>query len=234
MDEVLGKNMHDLIHHTRANGTPFPVEECRVHRVARTGEGVHAEDEVQWRANRASFPVEYWSYPQRRAQEVVGAVAAFVDITERKIAEAALANVSRKLIEAQEQERIRIGRELHDDIGQRLALLAVQLQQLNEDTFILPEVRSRMGETQQGDFGDSHRYSILITRVAFGKTAIFGYFCGHERLLPRIRRAASGTTIHARVPLSSGGDSVRAAGQTSRLDFFVHLIGGFISGLQES
>jgi PAS domain S-box-containing protein len=108
--------------------------------------GVHAEDEVLWRANRTSFPVEYWSYPQRRAQEVVGAVAAFVDITERKIAGAALANVSREWIEAQEQERIRIGRELHDDIGQRLALLAVQLQQLHEDTFILPEVRSRIGE----------------------------------------------------------------------------------------
>jgi signal transduction histidine kinase len=73
-------------------------------------------------------------------------VVAFLDITERKIAEAALANVSRKLIEAQEQEGIRIGRELHDDIGQRLALLAVQLQQLHEDTLILPEVRSRMGE----------------------------------------------------------------------------------------
>jgi two-component system, sensor histidine kinase and response regulator len=91
-----------------------------------TEEGVHAEDEVLWRANGTSFPVEYWSYPQRRAQEVVGAVVAFVDITERKIAEAAIANVSRKLIEAQEQERARIGRELHDDIGQRLAVLAVQ------------------------------------------------------------------------------------------------------------
>jgi signal transduction histidine kinase len=94
---------------------------------------------VLWRANRASFPFEYWSYLQRRTQEVVGAVGAFVDITERKIAEAAFANVSRKLIEAQEQERMRIGRELHDDIGQRLALLAVQLQQLHEDTFILPD-----------------------------------------------------------------------------------------------
>ena len=149
MDEVLGKNMHDLIHHTRADGTPFPAEKCRVHRVARTEEGVHAEDEVLWRANGTSFPVEYWSYPQRRGQEVVGAVVAFVDITERKIAEAALANVSRKLIEAQEHERIRIARELHDDIGQRLALLAVQLQQLHEGTVILPEVRSRMGEIQK-------------------------------------------------------------------------------------
>jgi signal transduction histidine kinase len=50
------------------------------------------------------------------------------------------------LIEAQEQERTRIGRELHDDIGQRLALLAVELQQLNRDPLILPKVRRRMGK----------------------------------------------------------------------------------------
>ena len=102
-----------------------------------------------WRANGTSFPAEYWSYPQRRGEKVVGAVVAFIDITERKLAEAAFANVSRKLIEAQEQERARIGRELHDDIGQRLALVAVELQQLQEDTLILPEVRSRMCEFQK-------------------------------------------------------------------------------------
>jgi PAS domain S-box-containing protein len=144
-DEVLGKNMHNLIHHNRADGTSFPVEECRIHRLA-TGEGVHAEDDVFWRANGTSFPVEYWGYPQRKGQEVVGAVVAFIDITQRKLAEAALANVSRKLIEAQEQERARISRELHDDIGQRLALLAVQMQQLHENPLVLPEVRSRTGE----------------------------------------------------------------------------------------
>ena len=149
MDEVLGKNIHDLIHHTRADGTPFPAEDCRVHRVTRTGEGVHTEDEVFWRANGTSFPAEYWSYPQRRGHEVVGAVVAFIDITERKLAEGALANVSRRLIEAQEQERTRIGRELHDDIGQRLALLAVELQQLNRDPLILPKVRRRMGKIQK-------------------------------------------------------------------------------------
>jgi len=149
VDDMLGKNMHDLIHHTRADGSLFPVEECRVHGVIQTGEGVHAEDEVFWRANGTSFHAEYWSHPQRSWQETVGAVVAFVDITERKLAEAALANVSRKLIEAQEQERMRIGRELHDDIGQRLALLAVELQQLRKHPLTLPRVRSRVGELQK-------------------------------------------------------------------------------------
>ena len=69
------------------------------------------------------------------------------DITERKRAEAALANVSRKLIEAQEQERARIGRELHDDIGQRLAMLAIALEQLQQESLALPaEVRNHVGK----------------------------------------------------------------------------------------
>lgn len=69
--------------------------------------------------------------------------------THRKNAEKELLGMSRKLIEAQEQERSRIGRELHDDIGQRLALVAVELQQLHENSVILPDVRSRMGELQK-------------------------------------------------------------------------------------
>jgi PAS domain S-box-containing protein len=146
IDEVLGKNMHDLMHHTRADGTLFPVEECRVDRVIRTGKGEHAEEEVLWRTNGTGFPAEYWSYPQLRGGEVVGAVIAFVDIAERKLAEAALASVSRRLIEAQDQERIRISRELHDDIGQRLAMLVIELQQLQDGPL---EFRGRIAELQK-------------------------------------------------------------------------------------
>jgi signal transduction histidine kinase len=76
-------------------------------------------------------------------------VVAFIDITEHKLAEAALASVSRRLIEAQDQERTRIARELHDDIGQRLALLAVELEELHQSPPILPEVRSRVGRLQK-------------------------------------------------------------------------------------
>jgi PAS domain S-box-containing protein len=78
----------------------------------------------------------------------VGYIGTCVDITDRKLAETALANVSRRMIEAQEQERTRIARELHDDIGQRLALLAINLPQLHQGSADLPGVRSRVGELQ--------------------------------------------------------------------------------------
>ena len=75
-------------------------------------------------------------------------VLAFVeDISKRKVAEEALSGVIRKLIEAQEHERARIGRDLHDDIGQRLALLAAELQHMKQapaDSAV--EVSSRMDE----------------------------------------------------------------------------------------
>jgi PAS domain S-box-containing protein len=73
-------------------------------------------------------------------------VSQIVDITERKRAEEVLAGMSRKLIEAQEQERARIGRELHDDINQRLAMLAVELEQLQANP---SEVGSRVLELRK-------------------------------------------------------------------------------------
>jgi PAS domain S-box-containing protein len=147
VDELLGKNMHALTHHARANGSPLPVEECRILRAFRVGEGVHVDDEVLWRANGTSFPAEYWSYPQWRGQQLVGAVVAFIDITERKQAEEALAGVSGRLIQAQEEERTRIARELHDDITQQLALLNIGLDQLKQQLpRSLAQLRSRMEE----------------------------------------------------------------------------------------
>jgi PAS domain S-box-containing protein len=87
VDELLGKKMHELIHYARADGTLYPVEECRNFRAVTAGEGIHVDDEVLWRADGTSFPTELWSYPQRRGQEVIGAVVAFIDITERNRAE---------------------------------------------------------------------------------------------------------------------------------------------------
>lgn len=75
------------------------------------------------------------------------------NITERKRSEAALASVSRRLIEAQEQERSRIARELHDDIGQRLAVLAIKLAQLQQSPPNSSELPCRIGELQKQTSG---------------------------------------------------------------------------------
>jgi len=89
-DALLGKDMHHAMHHTHADGTPFPVADCQIFNSLRRGEGVHSDEEVFWRADGTSFPVEYWAYPIRKDGEAVGAVVTFLDITMRKRAQAAL------------------------------------------------------------------------------------------------------------------------------------------------
>ena len=88
--EVLGKNLHTLIHHTRQDGTPYPVEECHIYEAFHHGHGTHIDDEVLWRGDGTSFPAEYWSHPMHRAGKVFGTVVTFVDITERKQSEQVL------------------------------------------------------------------------------------------------------------------------------------------------
>ncbi|MGE4273649.1 MAG: HD domain-containing phosphohydrolase [Desulfitobacterium sp.] len=82
--ELLGKNMHDQIHHSRVDGTPVNDDECRIYRAIKEKEGISAEDEVFWRADGTSFAVEYHSYPQIKDGEIIGAVITFMDITDRK------------------------------------------------------------------------------------------------------------------------------------------------------
>ena len=84
VDDLLGRQMHKLIHHTRVNGKPYPVDECRIYQAFRKGEGTHVDDEVMFCADGRPFPAEYWSYPMFRDDELVGCVVTFVDITERR------------------------------------------------------------------------------------------------------------------------------------------------------
>jgi PAS domain S-box-containing protein len=128
-------------------------------------EGVHAEDlqrclntYTQAFDRREEFRMEYrlrrhdgefrWildiGVPRLNEEgSFVGYIGSCVDFTDRKLAETALAGVSRRMIEAQEQERTRIARELHDDVGQRLALFSINLAQLHQGATNAPEIRRR-------------------------------------------------------------------------------------------
>jgi formate hydrogenlyase transcriptional activator len=88
--ELVGKNMHALEHHTRKDGTPYPIEECPIYIGFQKNEDVHRDNEVYWRKDGTSFPVEFWSHIVVREGKTLGAVITFIDITERKQAEAAL------------------------------------------------------------------------------------------------------------------------------------------------
>ena len=89
-EQLLGQNMHAVEHHTRKDGTPFPIEECPIYIGFLENRGVHLDDDIFWRKDGSSFPVEYWSHPLIRDGKTVGAVVTFFDITERKKAEEAL------------------------------------------------------------------------------------------------------------------------------------------------
>src|SRR6266542_2507294 len=85
--ELLGRNMHALEHHTHKDGTPFPIDECPIYVGFHENRGVYIDDDIFWRKDGTSFPVEYLSHPMVRDDKTVGAVITFFDITERKKAE---------------------------------------------------------------------------------------------------------------------------------------------------
>ncbi len=90
IEDLLGKSAHHAMHHSRVDRTLYPIEECPIVDSRTKGTATHLDDEVFWRANGTSFPVEYWAYPIRKEGEIVGAVVTFVDITERKLVQASL------------------------------------------------------------------------------------------------------------------------------------------------
>lgn len=102
-------------------------------RRALQGETLRSEED-RWESEGITRWSRWEVRPWRNSNGTVGGILVFAeDITERKQMEQELSDMSRKLIGSQEQERVRIGRELHDDINQKIAMVAVGLQQLQSD-----------------------------------------------------------------------------------------------------
>jgi PAS domain S-box-containing protein len=89
-DGVLGRNIHDVIHHTRRDGSPYPRDECTLQQEFRAGRKFHETDELLWRSDGTSFDAEIWCYPLLQQNQMLGAVVTFVDITDRKKAQEVL------------------------------------------------------------------------------------------------------------------------------------------------
>ncbi len=115
-DELFGQNIHKLLHYQRADGTPYPEEECPIYRTLLDGEGRRVSDDVFWTKEGKPLPVEYVSSPLGTSGRLAGAVAVFRDITERKQWEEDLqkANAHLQLLVSESEERNRHMTLLHE------------------------------------------------------------------------------------------------------------------------
>ena len=101
--ELLGKDMHSLMHHSRFDGTPFPSGECPITSATHEGRSFHADNLVFWRKDGSCFAAECWSHPLFEGGGAIGSVVTFLDISERKRAQEQVHEASlyvRSLIEA--------------------------------------------------------------------------------------------------------------------------------------
>ena len=100
-DEIIGKPIHALIHHSHSDGSCYPYHECRISAAYLRNEEIHVADEVFWHKDGVSIPVECWSQPIITDGMLTGAIVTFVDISERKQAEHQL-RIAATVFESQE------------------------------------------------------------------------------------------------------------------------------------
>ena len=167
-EEVLGRNMHELMHHTDAHGAHYPVDDCPIYKAFRAGVPCRIDSEVLWRRDGSAFAAEYSSYPILDGGQVLGAVVTFVDISDRREQETrlkrahdelehrvvertqALSQALSQLRELQahidgvrETERQRIAREIHDELGSLLVGLKMDVSWLEKRLADQPALRCK-------------------------------------------------------------------------------------------
>ena len=95
--EMVGHNMHNLIHHTRSDGSAFSQEDCSINQTYLKGLSAHVQNEVFWRPDNTCFQVEYFSHPIIENGKAAGTVVTFWDITKRIKAEEELQKLNNEL-----------------------------------------------------------------------------------------------------------------------------------------
>ena len=85
-EEVIGRPGHAQFHHSKPDGSPYPVHECPSHSALLLGQGVRVDNEVYWHADGHPLPVMYAIHPMLQEGNTVGAVISFVDMSEQRAA----------------------------------------------------------------------------------------------------------------------------------------------------
>jgi PAS domain S-box-containing protein len=140
VSQILGRSHYEVF-------PDMPDRWKQVHGRALEGETLRT-DEDRWDREGGTTWIRWEVRPWLNLERLPGGILIFAeDITHRKRAEQALSDMTRKLVEAQEQERARIARELHDDVSQRLAMLAIEIEKVHEHRPEVPsEERARVHE----------------------------------------------------------------------------------------
>jgi PAS domain S-box-containing protein len=174
----------------------------------KTGKPTKAEWRIVWGDGSIHWIAGHWQVFMNQSGDPARVVGVNIDITDRKLAEQALANMTRKLIESQEQERARIGRELHDDINQRLAMLSVEAEQLRENPSEIEarvqSFRKQIGELStdvQGLSHDLHSSKLEYLGAVAGMKSWCKEIAGRQKLEIEFRSDVS-SRISAEVGVS--------------------------------
>jgi len=166
--ELLGKNMYSLLHHTRSDGSPFPIEECPLYHAYSKGKRAHVDDEFFRRSDGTSFPVSYRAVPVFSEGKLTGAVVTFLDITEQLQAREALERSGKQLKSALDGTITAVSRmiEARDPYTSgheaRVALLACNIaREMGLDENIVEGIR--MGATIH-DIGKIHLPAEILSK----------------------------------------------------------------------
>ena len=167
--DLLGGDMHALIHHSCPDGTPIRPADCPILQACCQSTTVRLENEALWRADGTSFPADYSSYPMLRDGVVVGTVVTFVDITERKRREAELVHAHKLEVVGQ------LTGSIAHDFNNLLAIILTNLHVLDE----------RLGDAVDPEIGEILDDAASAARDGASLTRRLLAFARRQPLEPR-------------------------------------------------
>jgi two-component system sensor histidine kinase VicK len=212
--ELLGRRIHEVAHHSHADGTPYPEQDCAIMKSIDRMDAMRVANEVFWRKDGTSFPVEYVARPQidwsegrnGRAGKAIGVVVAFTDTTER-----------RQLDRMKDEFISTVSHELRTPLTSlRAALGLITGGALNSR----PEKMKKMLEIAIGNTDRLVRLvnDILdIERISSGNAELHSMMCSAEDLLQRATELQHAAALKTRLKFKIAGNGIQVWADPDRI-----------------